>query len=143
LSDRFATGRLNDLYLTDDGAADGIPCRVRVEGQEAFASNYVNSLQTALDFTTHTQFSARGVKSNEFFLILDFCPETLLSSILTLLDAAIASLAPVRVIVSHLETFDVMAMPLTQGQKLFTFESRSGGIAKNVRLRFISTAPGS
>ncbi|HEV7375517.1 MAG TPA: hypothetical protein VGN95_12410 [Pyrinomonadaceae bacterium] len=142
MSDRFATGRLNDLYLTSDGTSTGIPCRVRVENQEAFASSYVISTAQALDFTVHSQLGNRGVKGLLFDLILDFCPETLLSSILELLNTALASLTTVRVRVTHLQTFDVQAVPLTQDRKLYTFESRSGGIAKTVRLKFISTGPG-
>lgn len=142
MGDRYATAQLDSLYLTSDGTADGIPCRVRVEGQEAFASNYVNSSAVALDFSVHSQVSDRGVKANEFFYVLEFCPESLLALIKTLLDAKIAAGETVRAKVQHLENFDVQAVPLTQGGRLYTFENRSGGIARNVRLRFISTAPG-
>lgn len=142
MSDRYATGRLDDLHLTSDGTEEGIPCRVRVEGQEQFASGYGNAPSVALDFTVHTQVSDRGVKANEFFLVMEFCPETLLASILTLLNAALDALTTVRVRVTHLETFDVLAVPLTQDRRLYSFESRSGGIAKGVRLKFISIDSG-
>jgi hypothetical protein len=142
MSDRYATGQLDDLFLTSDGTAEGIPCRVRVENQELFASSFVTSPSTALDFTVHTQVGEPGVKSREFFLVLEFCPETLLASIETLLNEAIADSTSVRVLVSHLKTFDVQAVPLAQDRKLYTFESRSGGIAKNVRFRFIAIGAG-
>jgi hypothetical protein len=142
MSDRYATGQLDDLFLTSDGTAEGIPCRCRVEGQEQFASAFVTSPLVALDFTTHTQVGEPGVKSREFFLVLEFCPEDLLSDIEELLNEAIAGSTSVRVLVSHLKTFDVRAVPLTQDRKLYTFESRSSGIAKNVRFRFIAIGAG-
>jgi hypothetical protein len=116
---------------------------VRVEGQESFASNYVISSAVALDFTVHSQVSDRGVKGNQFDVIAEFCPESLLTAIVVILNACLSGGNTVRVRVQHLQTFDVEAVPLTQGSKLYTFESRSGGIAKSVRLRFISTATGS
>jgi hypothetical protein len=119
-----------------------VPCRCRVEGQEAFASSYVISTQTALDFSVHSQVSNRDVKGIEFALILEYCPESLLTSIIAILDACLSGGSSVRAQIQHLQTFDVQAVPLTQGGRLYTFESRSGGIARIVRLRFISTGPG-
>lgn len=142
MGDRFATGKIGSVFLTSDGTEEGIPARVRVEGQELFASARVVAPTVALDFTVHAQVAARGVRSNEFLVILEFCPEALLAAIETLLEAALADLSTVRVQIAHLVTFDVMALPLMQERKLFTVDSRSGGIAKNVRFKFISVSPG-
>lgn len=142
MSDRFATGQIGAAHLTSDGTAEGIPARARIEQQEAFASSRVVATRTALDFTVHAQIADRGVRSNEFFVVLEFCPETLLDAILVILEAALAAPATVRVQIDHLETIDVQAIPLMQERRLYTFESRSGGIARNVRFKFISVSAG-
>jgi len=140
MGDKFVTGTVAGVWLTSDGTSTGLPCKARLEGEEAYRSAYVDSQRTALDFTVHTQVSNRGKAGIEFTLILDFTYETVLASILTALDAAMSSGTPVRVTLSHLEVFDVYAMPLSQQGRLYTFTARSLGIAQGVRIRFISTA---
>jgi hypothetical protein len=142
MGDRFATGQVEDVFLTSDGTNTGIPARARVEQQELYASTQLISTRTALDFTVHAQVSDRGVSSNEFFLVLEFCPEALLDQLLAILDDALSDLTSVRVRLSHLEAFDVQALPLLQERKLYTFDTRSGGIARNVRIKFVSLSAG-
>lgn len=139
---RTAAVKIGTTHLTSDGTNAGRACKVRVENESAFASSFAANSVTALDSTVHTQIVGRGVRGIEFDVVAEFLYEDVLASILAQLNAALGASSPVRVVVDSLTDFDVMAVPVFQGGQLFTFESRSGGVARNVRLRFISTAPG-
>lgn len=139
MSDRYARVQIGGLYLTSDGTGAGTPCRARVEGESAFASPFAVTTTTALDFTPHTQIVNRGARGVPFVVVLDYCAETVLSSLLATLNAALSSRSAVRVRVTSLTNFDVEAVPQPQPDgALFSFESRSGGIAKGVRIGFTS-----
>jgi hypothetical protein len=142
MSDRYATGQINAVFLTSDGTSSGVPARAQIINQELYASSSLINTRTALDFTVHALVSDRGLSSNEFFLVLEFCPDALLDEILLELQGALDDLTSVRIQLSHQEAFDVEALPLLQDRKLYTFESRSGGILRNVRLKFISLSAG-
>ena len=139
---RTAQVKIGSVHLTHDGTSGGRPCKVTVEQESAFASALAGNTVVAADATPHTQLISRGVKGIEFGVLIEYCPESLLSSILGQLTTALAGTGTVRVTCDSLTDFDVLAAPQFQDGALFTFESRSGGYAKGVRLRFISTAAG-
>lgn len=140
---RYALLQIGSLHLTHDGTSGGVPCKVLVQNEAAFASALVTSAAAALDFTPHVQAVDRGVKGIEFVPVFDYCPEALLADLVELLTTALADGEAVRVICTSLTSFDVMALPLTfESGELFKFESRSGGIAKGVQFRFISVSQG-
>lgn len=143
MSTRYASSvRIGTVYLTSDGTVSGTPLRAHVPGEQGFASSYAGSSVHAADGTPHTQLINRGVKGIEFEVLAEFCPETLITLVLAQLNAALAAASAVRVIVDSQTDFDVMAVPVFQDGALYTFASRSGGIARNVRFKFLSTAPG-
>ncbi len=142
MSTRYAKVRIGDLHLTADGTEAGQPCRVRVENESAFASPYAVAHAQSLSFDVHTQRVERGVKGIEFVVVVEQCPEARLDAIAELLNDTLGDGETVRVVAESLTDFDVQALPVMQGDQLFTFESRSGGIARNVRLGFISTGEG-
>lgn len=137
-SDRHARVKIGDLWLTSDGTAEGVPCRVRVENEAAFASALAANTVLAADATPHTQVFDRALRGIPFTVVVEFCPETLLDAIVAVLNAALAALSGVRVQCDSLNSFDVSAAIQTQGGALYTWESRSGGIVKGVRFKFIS-----
>ncbi|HLM58900.1 MAG TPA: hypothetical protein VK422_22545 [Pyrinomonadaceae bacterium] len=141
-SERYARIKIGELWLTADGTADGYPCRATVENEAAFASPFAVSHTQALDFTVHTQIAERGLTGIGFAVLLEYCPESLLDDLVEALETALGEGSGLRVVVESLTNFDVLALPVFQGQQLFTWVSRSGGIAKTVRVNFISTGPG-
>jgi len=142
MSTRFASGRLNSVYFTSTGAISGAPCKVAVQGESAFASAYASNNVHAADGTPHTQTIDRGVKGIEFTLVFAFISEAVLALLVAQMNAALLALSTVRVVVDSLTDFDVMASPISQGGALYTFEGRSGGIAKNVQIKFVSVGVG-
>jgi hypothetical protein len=143
MSDRYPLIKIGDIFLTSDGTIDGARCRARVENESAFASQYAINSTEALDFTVHSQVAARELRAISFSILCEFHSEAVLASVLTLLNASLASLSDVRIVVTSLTDFDAMARPVLQaGGALFSYESRSGGIAKGVRFNFISTGAG-
>lgn len=140
---RYARVQLGTTYLTSDGTSDGRPCKVSVPNEAAFASSFGATPQTAADGTIYVQTVNRGVQGIEFFIVAEHLAEAVLAQIITQLNTGLSSGAGVRVIVDSLTDFDVMAMPLPdEAGQLFTFESRSGGYARGVRVRFISIGAG-
>lgn len=140
MSSRSAEVKIGSLHLTHDGTSTGRPCKVVVLNEAAFASSFATTSEPALDFTVHTQAINRGVRGIVFFVRVEYINESVLASIITQLSTALSSGGGVRVVVTSLTSFDVMAMPVTTDDgALYTFESRSGGFAKNVQFRFIST----
>lgn len=140
---RYARVKIGGTHLTADGTEGATPCKVTVSNESAFASPYAAAAQVAADGTPHTQVVARGVRGVEFVVLVEQCPEAVLALVLAELNLALSSLSAVRVVATSLTDFDVMASPLTfDGGQVFTFESRSGGFARGVQFRFISTAPG-
>lgn len=143
MSSRNAKVKIGATWLTHDGSAGGRLCKATVLNESAFASAYTATSEQALNFTVHTQVVNRGVKGIEFAVRAEYLAEDLLAAIITQLSTAFSSGASVRVVVDSLTDFDVMAMPVTgEGGALYTFESRSGGFAKNVQFKFISTGAG-
>ena len=141
---RYALVQIGTVHLTSDGTSDGRPCKVAVPNESAFATTFGAGAQSAADGTVYVQTIDRGVQGIEFFVVAEHLSETVLASITTQLNTGLSSGDGVRVQCESLTDFDVMAMPLPdETGQLFTFESRSGGFAKNVRFRFISTGAGS
>ncbi|MBA3716264.1 MAG: hypothetical protein H0W76_28055 [Pyrinomonadaceae bacterium] len=143
MSTRHASSvKVGTVYLTHDGTISGVPCKVHVPGEARFASVYAANTVLAADATPHVQTIDRSVRGVEFDLNILFCPETLLALLIAQLNAAYAALSTVRVIVNSLTDFDVQAFPLPQDGALYTFGERSGGITKNVVMKFISSGVG-
>lgn len=143
MSDRFAVVQIGSIYLTDSGEADGRPCRVNVPDEEVFASSFVSSPNFSADGLPYFQLANIGVVGKEFSIRLEFCPETLIESLVEEIEEGLETGEGVRVIVESLNDFDVQCLPIIQNGKLYSFESRSGGIAKAVTFRFLSTGAGS
>lgn len=146
-SNRYASGRVNSVYLTDDGLVTGVGCKVTVEGETGFATQYAASSQTAVDGTVYTQVIELGsaadeASSREFTLVLDWMPEALATALIGALNTALAANTKVRVVIDSYVDFDVDAMPVFQEGQLFTYEKRSGGVLQNARFRFISIGAG-
>lgn len=136
---RYARVQIGALYLTSDGTQFGAPCRCRVENEAAFASSLSASTVLAVDATPHTQVFDRGVRGIELTVVIEYCPETLLASLVSLLNNALQNLSTVRVTVQSLSDFDVQAVVQSQPDgSLYAWESRSGGIVKGVSIKFIS-----
>jgi hypothetical protein len=143
MSSRYAEVTIGGIYLTHDGTAGGRRCKVSVQNESAFASAYVASSEQSLDFTVHTQVASRGLKGVEFTVVVEYLSEAVLASILAQLDGALAALSAVRVVVASQTSFDVSASTVvTPEGQLYTFESRSGGFARDVQFKFISTGAG-
>lgn len=143
MSSRYAEVQVGSVHLTHDGTDTGRPCKVSVPNESAFASTLGATPQSAADGTVYVQSIDRGVKGIEFFVVAEQLSETVLASITAQLNTGLSTGAGVRVVVTSLTDFDVTALPLPdESGQLFTFESRSGGYAKGVRFKFISTGAG-
>lgn len=143
MSSRYAEVQIGTVHLTSDGTADGRPCKAAVQNESAFATSLGAVAQTAADSTVYVQTVERGVKAVEFVVVVEQLSETVLAQMQSQLNTALSSGAGVRVVVESLTDFDVTAMPLPdESGQLFSYESRSGGFARNVRIRFISTGAG-
>jgi hypothetical protein len=143
MADRYAKVKIGSKWLTSDGAESSPESRCEVTNESAFASAYTASSEQALDFTVHSQIVNRGVRGIPFTVRAPYASEAVLAAIVADLTSALGSLASVRVISQSLNPFDVQAMPVpTDGGALYSFESRSGGIARGVTFSFISTGAG-
>ena len=143
MPERFAFVKIGSHWLTADGTESAPKCRCEVRNESAFASAYVVSTELALDFSAHSQVANRGVAGIPFTVRAPYASEAVVAAIVAELTAALAALSSVRVIVDSQTSFDVQAVPVVQeGGALFTFDSRSGGIAKGVSFNFISTGAG-
>lgn len=143
MSTRFANSvKIGTVYLTSDGTAGGTPLKALVPGESRFASAYAANSVHAADGTPHTQIINRGVKGVAFDVRAEYCPESLIALVVSQLNTALAAGTTVRVIVDSQTDFDVMAVPVLQDGALYTFESRSGGIARGVLFKFLSVSAG-
>lgn len=137
-SDRYARVQINDLFLTSDGTAAGVWCRTRVENEAAFASSLAVNTVLSVDATPLSQILDRSLRGIPFTVVIEYCPESLLESLIAAFNAALISSGTVRVVCDSLTDFDVEANIQPQNGALYTWESRSGGIVKGVRFKFIS-----
>lgn len=143
MAQRYAKVKIGATWLTADGTESAPAARCQVRNESAFASQFVASSEQALDFTVHTQVARRALAGIPFGVTAPYLGETQIAAIAAELDAALSSLSDVRVISDGQVLFDVQATPVTTGEgALYTFESRSGGIARGVTFSFISTGPG-
>ena len=140
MPERYAKVKIGETWLTADGTEAAPAARCQVKNEAAFASTNVSSSDEALDFTVHTQVAARGLKDVPFTVTAPYLGEAQIATIVAELDAALGALSGVRVISDGQVPFDVQAVPVPgEGGALYSFESRSGGIAKQVSFNFIST----
>lgn len=142
MSNRFAIVRINDLYMTHNGESGGDPMRCRVPGEPRFATTIGSNSVVAASPAVHTQNIARGVYGVEFDLVFEAVPETMLALIVAELNESLEEDGTVRVIVESLVDFDVQAQLIPQDGAPYTFESRSGGQARGVTIKFWATGPG-
>lgn len=140
---RYAKVKIGSTWLTADGTESAPDARCVVRNESAFASLNVTASEQALDFTVHTQVAARGLSGIPFTVTAPYLGEAQIAAIAAELDAALLALSGVRVISDGQVPFDVQAVPVTTSEgALYTFETRSGGIAKGVSFNFISTGAG-
>lgn len=137
-SDRFAQGHIGSLYFTSDGLVTGSPCKLTVEGEEQFASDYAAQNIVAADSTVHSQIINTGAKGREFALRFEYVPEAVMTSLTAILNTALSSGTPFTLVIDSFIDFTVDAMPVLQGGALFTYEKRSGGILQNARVSLIA-----
>lgn len=135
---RFARVQIGTVYLTHDGALTGTPARVNVENESVFASNFAATNVIAADGSVWTQTIQTGNKGKTFALQIDYLPESVLTSIVTALNTALANQTSVAVAVDSFVDFTINAKPVFQNGALFSYEGRSNMILRNVRLEFIS-----
>jgi hypothetical protein len=143
MPERYAKVKIGGTWLTADGTESAPAARCVVRNESAFASLNIASSEQALDFTVHTQVAARGLSGIPFAVTAPYLGEAQIAAIVAELDGALSSLSDVRVISDGQVPFDVLAVPVPTGEgALYTFESRSGGIARGVTFQFISTGAG-
>lgn len=143
MPERFAKVKIGATWLTADGTESAPAAHCQVRNEAAFANALVVSTELALDFSAHSQVAARALRGIPFAVSAPYLGEAQIASIVAELDAALGSLETVRVVSDGQVPFDVQAVPVPgDGGALYTFESRSGGIAKGVTFNFISTGAG-
>jgi len=135
---RFYRVQLDDLYLTDTGTSAGKPLKVTIDGLAEMLSNHNGTIYNALDGTPHlvkTVTSARGriLQINALFM-----PSNLLTMVSTKINQALANNSSITMQLTQgaLGNFSFAVLPflpdpITGGTEF------SGGIAKNVTLKFV------
>lgn len=141
---RHAQVRINDVFLTVDGTAAGRGARCFIEDGNKFSSGLVASTAIALDGSVHAQVRAQQGRGVSFGVRADYLNVAVAELLRDAVMVAFAEGAPVRVRASDVfVNFDVLAIPdFTQGGWI-NYEGYSGGILKNVKMRFVSTGEAS
>lgn len=138
---RYASVQIGVVHLTTDGSSGAVKCRARIENGDAFATTITGNSVSGANSQTYTELVERGVKGIAFAFRVDFLTIAVLTSIKTAVNVTLNGNSTVRVIASDaVNSLDVQAVPSLPDW--LSHESVSGGIVKNVVLKFISTGQG-
>ncbi|MGB7925600.1 MAG: hypothetical protein WCF57_20345 [Pyrinomonadaceae bacterium] len=137
---RYFTGRIGDIFLTSDGTESGIPCRIEVEGSDAFADDVAVGVTYGADGSPFFQAVTLNKKGVQFEIRIAYCPSSLKDSLDALIAATRSTSATVRVRLNSIKRdIDVQA----KGAPAWTSTGAwSGDIVQDVVYRFISTGAG-
>jgi hypothetical protein len=127
------------------------PSRIETVDAEGLSGTLTGTSAQALNFTVHTQLSARGVKGVHFGVRVSFLLISKLKAITAAIEDALGSgsdfavsMADAGSGVDKADDFNVRCVPDFQslGGKLYTRGALSGDYVRDVTFRFISTAIG-
>lgn len=144
MSGRYAQSTIAGVALQGPG---GVNCRVDVVDGEGLKATLTGRSVVALDFSVHTQLSARTSAGVAFGLRVPWMPVALLNSVVAAMETAM--LAGTSFVVTaadslgapFVDDISVSAVPDFQSTagKYFTRGEMSNGFVKDVTFRFIST----
>lgn len=139
ISSRSATVKIDDYTLSSDGTPDGIPAKCFIEDGSRFG-DVTGSHQTALDGTVYAQVAAQAGRGVSFGVRCEYLGVEVAHAIRDAVVDAFAAGERIRVTASDVfVNLDVYAIPDFTNGAWITYGSYSGGIMKDVRMRFIST----
>lgn len=139
MNSRFATVKISDFTLSSDGTPQGVPAKSFIEDGTRFGA-VVGSHQAALDGTVYAQVAAQAGRGVSFGVRCDYLGADVAESVREAVTDAFAAGDGIRVTASDVfVNLDVYAIPDFSNGSWITYGSYSGGIMKDVRMRFIST----
>ncbi len=143
MPDRFAQVSIAALTLSSDGTTLGTPAKCFLEDASKF-SPVAAVTSIALDGSVHSQIREQEGRGVAFGVRCEYLSVAVADSVREAVMDAFAGGETVRIIASDVfVNFDVLAIPDFSQGSWITYESFSGQVLKNVRMRFISTGEGS
>ena len=141
MGNRYYSGQIGAVYLTHDGTASGVPCRLEVTGDDAFSDDLGETITVAADSTLHSQSIVLNKRARELEIKILFCSTALYASLQTAVQATRGTTATVRVQLSSVKrVIDVLAK--ANGNNWLSTGKFSGTVIQDVTLRLVSVGPG-
>lgn len=127
------------IYLTDDGTANGRPCKTTIENLAALLTPQSGNTTVASDGTPFTEKPLTAGKGRPFAIVAAWTRTTVFSSVKTLIDHCAAQGTNVRITGTlGPSEFDVDAVPNFDPIPI-DFEGFNADAVKGLRLRFVTS----